>query len=137
MTRPRVVLDTNVILSAILCGGNPGEYFAMASAGVIELCTSPFILEELSRVLKRKFRWPPSEIEEMIKWFRSFSTMVQPKSSIKAIKRKDSDNRILECALEAKAHFLVTGDKRDLLPLKEFHDVRIISPIEGLAILSL
>ncbi len=135
MSVPRIVLDTNVILSAILCGGNPAEYFGMASAGLIEIFVSPFILEELSRILKRNFQWKREEIQEVIEWYSSFSILVRPAPHLKIIKRKPSDNRILECALEAEANFLITGDKRDLLPLKDFQGIRILSPIEGLALL--
>ncbi len=136
MNRPRIVLDTNVILSAVLCGGNPGEYFALAAAGIIEIYTSPFILEETSNILQQKFKYKQGEVQELLDWFTSLATMVKPNIHIQIIQRKDSDNRILECAVAATADYLVTGDKRDLLPLKEFRGIRILSPIEGLNLLN-
>lgn len=135
MSSSRVVLDTNVVLSAILCGGNPAEYFALAWAGRIDLFTSPFILEELTRILTGKFRWKDGEVEQAIAWYTSLARVVKPEILLNVIKRKPSDNRILECAVEAGADYLVTGDKRDLLPLKRIRGVRIVSPIEGLALI--
>lgn len=136
MKAPRVVLDTNVVLSAILCGGNPAEYFALAGAGVIELFVSPFLFEELSRILTKKFRWKVREVNRACKWYSSIAALIQPTCEIKVVKRKDDDNRVLECALEARADYLVTGDKKDLLPLREFRGIQIVSPIEGLALLT-
>src|SRR5262245_28954242 len=108
MKRPLVVLDTNVVLSAILCGGNPAEYFALASAGVIELFVSPFLFEDLSRILTKKFRWSASEVNRICRWYSSIATLVQPTRELTAVKRKEDDNRVLECALEAQADYLVT-----------------------------
>ncbi len=136
MKRPRLVLDTNVVLSAILWGGNPAEYFALAAAGVIEIFISPFLFEELSRILKKKFRWSNAEISRVCQWYSSMTTLVEPSRHLTVIRRKEDDNRVLECALEARVDYLVTGDKTDLLPLKHFRGIRIVSPIEGLALLS-
>lgn len=135
MRKLRLVLDTNVILSAVLWGGNPSEYFARAIAGTIELFVSPFILDELCRILEKKFRWTKSETRFVRDWYSSIATVVYPTPYLKIVRRKESDNRILECAIEAQADYLVTGDKTDLLPLKTVQGVRIVSPIEGLAIL--
>ena len=136
MNKPRVVLDTNVLISAILCGGNPAEYFSLALADLIELYVSPFILEELSRILQKKFHWETSKIDHIKRWYLTLARSVEPSEHVSIIKRQDSDNRILECSLAAKAHYLVTGDKRDILPLGEFRGIRIVSPIEGLSLMT-
>ena len=51
------------------------------------------------------------------------------------IREKDDDNRILECALEGKAEYIISGDKRHLLPLGEYEGIRILSPDEFLRLI--
>jgi predicted nucleic acid-binding protein len=53
-------------------------------------------------------------------------------SHIKAISYPDEDNRVLECAVDGKAEFIVTGDTRHILPLKEYGGIKILSPSEFL-----
>jgi predicted nucleic acid-binding protein len=54
--------------------------------------------------------------------------VIDPPRGISAIVQNDDDNRILECAVHARAHFLVSGDQHHLLPLREFQGVAIVSP---------
>ena len=61
--------------------------------------------------------------------------IVQPKRKISVIKTIEADNRILECAIEANADYIVTGDHKHLQPLKEFQGITILSPAQFLAIL--
>ena len=53
-------------------------------------------------------------------------------SKVSAISSKESDNRILECALDAQADVLVTGDMRDIRPLNSFRGIEILTPREFL-----
>ena len=131
-----IVLDTNVYLSAILCGGNPAEYFALANRNMIKIYYSDFIETELTTLLKRKFSWKPSELSRLVSWLASIATKIIVNSEFDVVKRKPSDNLILACAYDAHAKYLITGDKKDLLPLKNFKGIKILSPIEGLAILA-
>jgi predicted nucleic acid-binding protein len=63
---------------------------------------------------------------------RSKTKEVYPQVNVSIIKSKDEDNRILECALESKVDYLISGDKRHILPLKEFKGIRIVSVSEFL-----
>lgn len=89
---------------------------------------SEFILEELSRNLRKKTKLPPSDVQDVLTLLRNRATMIQPQTHMDVIKRKDSDNRILECAIDAKADVLVTGNFQDLLPLHEFQGIAILTP---------
>jgi predicted nucleic acid-binding protein len=60
------------------------------------------------------------------------ATLVIPKQTLKVIKERDSDNRILECTVEGKAQYIVSGDEHHLLPLREFEGIKILSPAEFL-----
>ena len=52
---------------------------------------------------------------------------MRPKKRVRRIKEDDSDNRILECALEAKADYVVTGDKKHF-PFDAFRGIKVASP---------
>jgi putative PIN family toxin of toxin-antitoxin system len=129
----RFVLDTNVIVSGLNFPGNERRCIELANAEGYELCISQFILEEVADVLRRKFRWEAPRVEQTLGALLNEAIIVEPTIGITAIRRDQDDNRILECALEAHAEYLVTGDKRDLLPLKEFRGTRIVNASEFLA----
>lgn len=129
----KIVLDTNVLLSALVFpGGPPEKILTMARLGELALCISPDIFSELRKVLRLKFKYTEEEVEDFIERFRAFAQMVYPEERLDLITRVDADNRILECAVQAKADFLVTGDKKDILPLKKIKSTVIVSPSQFL-----
>ncbi|MHB9112599.1 MAG: putative toxin-antitoxin system toxin component, PIN family [Thermoleophilia bacterium] len=128
----RAVLDTNVYLSAILFGGKPGEVFLLAKDEVIKLCVSTAILAELAVKLTDKFHWPAGRVRYVIKEIGETATIVKPQKRISAVPGDESDNRILECAVEAKADYIVSGDRRHLLPLKNYKGIKIVTPAQFL-----
>lgn len=99
---------------------------------LVSVTVSPFILEELRRNLVKKADFTPDEALELITILTGVLHVVEPQESIHIIKTKESDNRILECALEAKAQVLVTGDLRDIRPLNSFKGIAILTPREFL-----
>jgi putative PIN family toxin of toxin-antitoxin system len=130
----RVVVDTNVLFSALAFGKDspPFRVLELVREGKIEAVVSPFILSELENALARKAGWDPHRIIELRKRFKNLFVLIEPRSHFKTIKRKDTDNRILECAVDANAHVLVTGDHQDILPLRRVHEVEILTPREFL-----
>lgn len=131
----RVVADTNIYISAILFGGKPEEIRKLARQGTIELLVSETILAEIAGVLKRKFGWSDWQISEVIKDIRSITTLITPVSALSVIKEDEPDNRVLECAAEGKAQYIVTGDKHHLQPLKAFRRTTILNPTQFLELL--
>lgn len=129
----RVVLDTNVLVSALLFGGKPAKIVELAKDGSIELFVSPFILSEFEDKLKSKFGYTARGAAEARTDIEVIARSVAPRVGIRAIERKDSDNRILECAVEAGAQALVTGNMRDIRPLGNFQGIEILTPSEFLA----
>ena len=135
----RVVLDTNVIISATLIrGGNEDQILRAWQRGVFELVFSPPILEELGRALfyetLRKFRWmTEEEITELLQTLAQGSVLVSGRVKVKASRDPD-DDKFLAAAAEAQARFVVTGD-RDLLDLKSYRGVRIVRPRPFLTII--
>lgn len=130
----RVVFDTNIFLSAFIFGGNPEKLFELARARELQLLTSPSILAEFASCLKNKFSWDEENIAEAIKTIGYSSELIKPTRKVKVL-RDDPDNRVLECALEGGAGFIVSGDKH-LLSLKEFKKVRIVRAVELISVLS-
>jgi len=122
----KVVLDTNILVSALNFPGNERKVFELFLEGEIEVFISPFILEELKETLERKFKWNEIDVLEILKRIRDKANLIEPKIRISVIKEY-ADNRILECAVEAKADFIISGDKRHLLPLKEFRGIKIVN----------
>ena len=130
----KVVADTNIYLSAILFGGKPDKIRRLAREKEIELLISEQILAEIAGILKRKFDWLDSQISQTIESIRNSTTLITPKYTLNVIKKHNPDNRILECAIEGDTQYIVSGDKHHLLPLKEWKEIKIISPSEFLEI---
>jgi putative PIN family toxin of toxin-antitoxin system len=124
---PRLVADTNIYVSALVFGGVAEEVLLLARQHLVELFISAPILDETDGVLRRKFAWTPSRARDAMADIRGYATAVYPKEKIAAVVVDEPDNRILECAVEAKAHFVVSGDSH-LRTLRQFRDILILSP---------
>jgi len=130
--KPRVVIDTNVFVSGLNFAGKPGEVLELFIRGDIEVIISPFILSEIERILRERFDWIEGNIHRVLNRIKGQTILVHPKLKVTVIKRKDDDNRILECAIEGNAQYLISGDRKHLLPLKEYQGINILSPAEFL-----
>lgn len=129
---PKVVFDTNIYLSAILFGGNPKGCLELARTDDTALFVSKAILAEVSSKLQQKFLWEEQLIKDVVEGIAVFARLVVPKEKITVIKEDPSDNRILECAVESHADFIVSGDKKHLLSLKFYKGIPIVSAKEFL-----
>lgn len=129
----RAVADTNVYISALNFGGTAEEVLALGRAQRVHLFVSPSILEEIEGVLLRKFQWSTERTRQAIADIREFADLVRPKETIHLITEDESDNRVLECALEAKADIVITGDIH-LRQLKIFQSIPIVTPGEFLEV---
>ena len=131
----RVVLDTNVLVSALLLPQSlPDRVVTLARQGRVQSVTSKELLEELRRVLKEKLKFETDQIESALELIFSHSEIVTPAQPLRIIRSDPSDNRVLECALEGLATAIVTGDHH-LLELGKFRHMPILSPRQFLSIL--
>lgn len=128
----KVVLDNNVLISALFWKGAPYQIFKKVLEGAILNFTSPKILEELKKKLLEKFKLPPEKVKEFLEIIIFNSQIVYPKKKLNVVKKDPSDNKILECALEAKVSFVISGDEH-LLEIGEYKEIKIISPKEFLS----
>jgi uncharacterized protein len=109
----RVVLDTNVVVSAHLNSeGYERSVLDLALSGKLRMFVSEAILREYESVLRRpKFRLRPLSVSRSLRLLRSATRVVAPYGQLD-VARDPGDNRFLECAEAAKADYLVTDDKR-------------------------
>ena len=134
---PRVVFDTNVYISIFAFPEKPlGSLLGPAIFGAIDLFVCPFILEEFRRVAESKFRFSEEQIDFFEDRILEAAKLVDPSEKVAVIKRHEEDNRILECAVAATADYLVSGDRRHIVPLKRFRGTTIVQPAEFLRLLS-
>lgn len=132
----KIVADTNILISAILFGGVSDQILNLVREQKVELFTSDVILHEFAGVLSKKFKFPLWRIEQALLEIKDIAIIIFPTHRLSIIKKDESDNRILECAIKGKVQYIISGDKHHLLPLKKYRGVKIISSAEFLSIFS-
>jgi putative PIN family toxin of toxin-antitoxin system len=121
----RVVLDTNILISAfVFPGGAPEAVYREALEGRIELVTSPALLTELGRVLSEKFGWEPARARDVASQVARIAEVVRPKQAVRVIQEDPADDRVLEAAAAGAVHVIVSRD-RHLLRLGVWQGIRI------------
>ncbi len=135
-----VVLDTNVIISALLSPkGPPAEVVRRWQADEFDVVASPALTAEFERALtypkvNKYLKLPQEEVSRLLKRFQTTAVVVVPQITLDVVREDPADNRILECALAGEAAYVVTGDKH-LLKLKTYEHVVIVNPTGFLAVL--
>ena len=122
----RVVIDTNVLISAIFWTGRPKQLLNSVRRGDIMFLTSPALLDDLRAILTRpdkSFRLAVGDVDRVVTAMRHLAEMVQTYTHV-VVCRDEADNRVLECAIDGQAKWIVTGD-RGLLELPSFREIRI------------
>jgi putative PIN family toxin of toxin-antitoxin system len=126
---PRVALDTNVIVSGIGWGGAPAAILDAVSDGQLVLVTSAPLIAELNRVLKYpKLAKVIDGAAQLADLVAAIGVVVAPTRTL-AVVRDETDNRVLEAAIEGAADYIVSGDD-DLLDLGSFEGIPIMPPAE-------
>ncbi len=127
-----IVVDTDVIISALLFGGNPQRVLEMVLTQTVRMAVSRKMPDEIAGVLQgRKFRYPDEVALGIVRELESISDLVAPVRRIEAIGADPYDSMVLKCAVTAHADYIVTGDAH-LLELKEFEAIRIVTPAQFL-----
>jgi uncharacterized protein len=137
----KVVLDTNVLVSAYLVpGGKPARILSLARQGKLTICLSPPILSEVKQTLLRPklqkiHKATAKEIERFLKALTGVVVMTAGTEEVDAVKDDPDDNKILACALEGEANFIVSGDHH-LTDMKVFQNIPIVNPDAFLTFMS-
>lgn len=132
----RVVLDTNVVVSALIWGGVPYRLIQAASAGDITLFASDALLDELRNTLARphlaaRLMQQRPSVEQAVDLYGQLVTHVAPQP-IEPTSRDPDDDHIIACAVAANAGLIVSGD-RDLLDLGDHRGIPILTAAQALA----
>ena len=133
----RVVIDTNVLISSIFFGGSPLKLIdEIENRNYITTYVSQEIILEYQLVFRRLQKKYPNKIidEDKINRILDSSNLIYVSSNLQLC-RDVKDNKFINCALSAKADYLITGDN-DLLVLKKINNVSVITIAEFLKILS-
>ena len=130
----RVVLDTNIFISGIHWTGHSGKLIDAWLDDRFELISSEEILQELARTLLT-FKRPLPE-EDIMNWISLIAAkafIVAPTIDFEAVKTDPDDNKFVNAAVEGNAEYIVSQDT-DLLNIKEFRGMKILSPQDFLTI---
>ena len=129
----RTVIDTNVIVSAILFGGIPGELISLWKSGHIQPLASKDIIDDYIKVLTYpKFKLSEKEINyilynEILPYFEVVT--LKPGQAI--IQKDPSDDKFLHCANAGRASVIISGDQH-LINLKSYGKIKILTPSQFL-----
>ncbi len=119
----RIVLDTNILISAFFWDGCPRKVYNLAKDNKVTILCSREIEIELIRVLScQKFGLNASEIFPLIINLR---TLIEVMSHISVIKEDPTDNVFIECAIDGNANYIISGDHH-LLDLKSHNNIQIM-----------
>lgn len=138
----RAVLDANVIVSALLVAAGPSaRVLDSVRDGSVTWILSPAILAEVEKVLglpriRRKYAVNPANVQLLVSLLGDRVARILGTLEVAGESRDPKDDHVLACALEGQADFIVTGDE-DLLSLKQYEDVKIVTPREFLEKLGL
>ncbi|MGH2558507.1 MAG: putative toxin-antitoxin system toxin component, PIN family [Thermomicrobiales bacterium] len=129
----KVVLDTNVIVSAYIApSGPPAIILRLAEARAYDLVASRAILSEYERVLgyphvRSLHRKTDVEISTIVGRLAKVAERITPTERIAVIEEDPDDDKFIECAVEAGADYIVSGNKH-LLKLGAFRGIQILPP---------
>ncbi|MGB9716999.1 MAG: putative toxin-antitoxin system toxin component, PIN family [Thermoproteota archaeon] len=134
MGKIKAVLDTNILVSLLFKKAIARKFSRLMEKEDVESYSSEEILRELARVLtypkiEEIFRKAEIDKRTALESLIERLKIVNPKVKVDVIKRDPLDNKVLECAIEAGAKYIISGDKH-LLKLKKFRKTEILTARE-------
>lgn len=132
MKIPKVVVDTNVFVSAALLNGKSTVLMEKWKEGKFILLFSPDIFDEYFEIIARpKFNQEEKDIRDFAELLTERGIAVEPQMRLNIVKEDPDDNRFLECAVAGEADFIVSGDSH-LLNLREYKGIKILKIVQFL-----
>lgn len=130
---PRVVIDTNIYISAIFWNGKPREVIDLGRDGKITIFTSLDIENEIAGKLKTTFKLAEEDVNQILLDFSTFTLPIRINKQLIVVQDDPDDNKFIECAVECRANYIISGD-RHLLNLKEYEGIKLIKSSEFLKV---
>ncbi|MBW2663299.1 MAG: putative toxin-antitoxin system toxin component, PIN family [Deltaproteobacteria bacterium] len=127
----RIVIDTNIYISAIFWGGKPRSVVDLGRNGQVSIFTSLQIEKEINKKLKTKFGLSDEEVAQILFDFSTFTLPIKVSQKITVIDDEPDDDKFIECAVASRAGFIISGDKH-LLNLKEYKGIKIMKAADFL-----
>lgn len=127
---PRVLCDTNVLVSAFIAAGPPSRVIEAAIDRRLDLVLAEPVLDELQRVLTVKLGFEPRRVTEIVAFLDGLACarVGAPAVVPEPVSGDADDDVILACGVHAGVQLIVSGDHKHLLPLVEFGGIRIVTP---------
>ncbi|MBL8471538.1 MAG: putative toxin-antitoxin system toxin component, PIN family [Rhodocyclaceae bacterium] len=138
----RIVLDTNIVLSALLWRGTPHQLLvAIGAQSNIQIYSSAALLGELADVLTRP--WAAQRLAvigrtagAVLADYIEVTELVEPDSVPRVVPGDADDDHVIAAALAARADLIVSGDRKHLLPMRSHRGIPIIEAAEALRLIS-
>jgi putative PIN family toxin of toxin-antitoxin system len=130
---PRVVIDTNIYISAIFWNGKPRGVIDLGRDGKITIFTSLDIENEIAGKLKTTFKLAEEDVNQILLDFSTFTLPIRINKQLIVVQDDPDDNKFIECAVECRANYIISGD-RHLLNLKEYEGIKLIKSSEFLKV---
>jgi len=136
----RLVLDTNVVLSALLWGGTPYRLLQLAVEGEAQLFTSPVLAAELREILARphlaaKLIEKSTTADAVTALYLELARALSPLSVPRVVPDDPDDDHVIACAVAARADVIVSGDKH-LLKMREYQGMHIVTAAQAVKMFS-
>ncbi len=122
----RIVIDTNVVISGTFFGGYPRKVIESAGKNGIYACASTEIIEEYEEIVDEMIRRKQGNLrKDILSPFIAGLDIIEPQTNIEVCRDPD-DDKFIECAVDAKALYIVSGDN-DLLDVGKYENVEIVT----------
>ena len=122
----RIVIDTNVVASAIFFGGKPRELLELLMRHQVDAYASPEIISEYQETCDELIsRYPVKPVLLPLNQIIAACRLIKTRSKI-SVCRDPEDDKFIECAVDANCIYIVSGDK-DLLSVKEYEGIQIVT----------
>lgn len=133
----RLVLDTNIVVAALLWAGTPRRLLDQAIDEALTLYSSPILIDELAHTLQypkftQRINQYATTPAALVAQYTALVTLLSPTQVPRVIEHDADDDHVIAAAVAARADLIVTGDRRHLLPLGTHAGIAIVTPAEAL-----
>lgn len=136
-----VVLDTNVVVAALLWEGIPRNLLErIAGDSRLTLASSPALMDELTRVLAKpqlqdRVLFSGATTDQLVANYKRLVSIVTPRSVPTVVAGDSDDDHVVALAIAARASLIISGDRAHLLPIGRYEGIAIVTPREAMTLL--